>query len=208
MRKPLITYFCPNSAIRKAGASAITAVAAIRFQRSPISVTNCAITTVIIGTRLPVKISANRNSFQVNSQHSTASAEIAGSADGTATRMKAPHRVQPSIMAAYSIDGSMPSKKPFISQEKKQMCTAACGRSGGRISHSPGRANAKQMSASASANGVLRPMGGSRGRNAERFTRATGSRFCDGVDRAIEHHADHEDEEPADDGGCRTTAEI
>ena len=63
MRNPRITYFCPNSAIRNAGTSAITAVAAIRFQRNPISVTNCAITTVIIGTRLPVRISANKNSF-------------------------------------------------------------------------------------------------------------------------------------------------
>jgi hypothetical protein len=35
--------------------------------------------------------------------------------------------VQPSISAACSIDGSMPSKKPFISQEKKQICTAMCG---------------------------------------------------------------------------------
>ena len=83
----------------------------------PISETNCAITTVAIGTRLPVRIKANRNSFQVNSQHSTASAEIAGKADGIATRMNAPQRVQPSIIAAYSIDGSMPSKKPFMSHE-------------------------------------------------------------------------------------------
>ena len=86
-------------------------------------------TTVIMGTRLPVRISANKNSFQVNSQHSTASAEIAGRAEGMATRMKAPQRLQPSIMAAYSMDGSMPSKKPFINQEKKQMCTAICGSS-------------------------------------------------------------------------------
>ena len=57
------------------------------------------------------------------------SAEIAGSADGMATRMNAPQRLQPSIIAAYSIEGSMPSKKPFISQEKKQMCTAMCGSS-------------------------------------------------------------------------------
>ncbi len=83
--------------------------------------TNWAITTVIIGTLFPVRIRANRNSFQVNSQHSTPSAEIAGIADGSATRRNAPHRVQPSIRAACSIDGSMPSKKPFISQEKKQM---------------------------------------------------------------------------------------
>src|SRR2546429_7830594 len=64
------------------------------------------------------------------------------------------------------------------------------------------------MNASASANSVLRPIGGSHGRNSERLTMATGSRLCDAVDKAIEHHADHEDDEPADDGGCRTTAEI
>src|SRR4051794_21791799 len=122
-----MTYFWPNSASKNAGTSAITAVAAIKFQRNPISVTNCAITTVIIGTRLPVRINANKKSFQVNSQHSTASAAIGGSAEGTATRTNAPQRVQPSIMAAYSIEGSMPSKKPFISQEKKQMCTATWG---------------------------------------------------------------------------------
>src|SRR5436305_15024675 len=102
-----MTYFCPNSASRNAGSSAITAVAAIKFQRKPISVTNCAITTVIIGTRLPVRISANKNSYQVNSQHSTASAEIAGMAEGTATRMKAPQRVQTSILAAASMQGSV-----------------------------------------------------------------------------------------------------
>ena len=86
-------------------------------------------TTVITGTLLPVRIRANRNSFQVNSQHSTPSAAIAGMADGSATRRNAPQRVQPSIRAAYSIEGSMPSKKPFISQEKKQMWTAMCGSS-------------------------------------------------------------------------------
>ena len=74
-------------------------------------------------------MSANRNSFQVNSQHNTANAEIAGMADGSATRKNAPHRVQPSINAAYSIEGSMPSKKPFMSQEKKQIWTAMCGKS-------------------------------------------------------------------------------
>ena len=52
-----------------------------------------------------------------------------GMADGSATRRKAPQRVQPSISAADSIDGSMPSKKPFISHEKKQMWTAIWGSS-------------------------------------------------------------------------------
>ena len=42
-------------------------------------------------------------------------------ADGMATRQNAPQREQPSIMAAYSMEGSMPSKKPFMIQEKKQM---------------------------------------------------------------------------------------
>ena len=50
-------------------------------------------------------------------------------AEGRATRRNAPQREQPSIMAAYSIDGSMPSKKPFMIQEKKQMCTATWGSS-------------------------------------------------------------------------------
>jgi len=57
------------------------------------------------------------------------SAEIAGIAEGSATRRKAPQRVQPSISAACSIEGSMPSKKPFISHEKKQIWTAMCGSS-------------------------------------------------------------------------------
>jgi len=95
----------------------------------PISWTNCAITTVITGVRWPVRISANRNSFQVKSQHSTANAAMAGTAAGSATRTNAPQRVHPSSSAACSIDGSIPSKKPFISQEKKQMCTAMCGSS-------------------------------------------------------------------------------
>ena len=124
-----MTYFCPNSVSTNAGTRAITAVALIRFHCSPISLTNCAITTVMTGVFWPVRMSANKNSFQVNSQHNTANAEIAGMADGNATRKNAPHRVQPSINAAYSIEGSMPSKKPFMSQEKKQMWTAMCGSS-------------------------------------------------------------------------------
>ena len=56
-----------------------------------------------------------------------ASAAIAGTADGSATRRNAPQRVQPSIIAACSIDGSMLSKNPFMIQEKKQMWTAMCG---------------------------------------------------------------------------------
>ncbi len=54
---------------------------------------------------------------------------MAGTAAGSATRRNAPQRVQPSSRAACSIDGSMASKKPFMSQEKKQMCTAMWGRS-------------------------------------------------------------------------------
>src|SRR5271166_1022733 len=127
--KPRMMYFCPNKVSTNAGSRASTAVALIRFHCRPISLTNCAMTTVITGVRSPVRMSANRNSFQVNSQHSTANAEIAGMADGSATRRNAPQRVQPSISAAYSIDGSMPSKKPFISHEKKQMCTAMYGSS-------------------------------------------------------------------------------
>src|SRR6478609_8707599 len=64
------------------------------------------------------------------------------------------------------------------------------------------------MPNSASANSVLRPIGGSHGRNSERRTMAIGSGLCDSVDEAIEHHANHEDDEPADDGGRRTAAEV
>src|SRR6059058_4200384 len=82
------------------------------------------------------------------------------------------------------------------------------GRSEVRISHSTGKANAKQMKASASANSALRPIGGSHGRNSERLTMGIGSGLCNAVDEAIEHHADHEDDEPADDRRRRPPAEI
>ena len=52
-----------------------------------------------------------------------------GIADGKATRRNAPQRVQPSISAAYSIEGSIESKKPFMIHEKKQIWTATCGSS-------------------------------------------------------------------------------
>ena len=58
-----------------------------------------------------------------------ASAAIPGIAEGRATRRKAPQRVQPSISAACSIEGSIESKNPFMIHEKKQMCTAMCGNS-------------------------------------------------------------------------------
>ena len=103
---------------------AITAVALIRCHSVPSSCTNCAITAVIIGVWWLVRISAKRNSFQVYSQHRMASAATPGMAAGSATRRNAPQRVQPSIRAACSIEGSMPSKKPFMIHEKKQMCTA------------------------------------------------------------------------------------
>src|SRR4051812_21721123 len=64
------------------------------------------------------------------------------------------------------------------------------------------------MKATASAKNALRPTGGSHGRNSERLTMAIGSRLCDPVDEAIEPEADHENDEAADDGGGRTTAEI
>ena len=66
---------------------AITAVALIRFHCRPISLTNCAMTTVMTGVFWPVRMSANKNSFQVKSQHNTANAEIAGMADGSATNL-------------------------------------------------------------------------------------------------------------------------
>jgi len=61
---PRMTYFCPNSVSTNAGTSAITAVALIRFHCRPISLTNCAMTTVMTGVFWPVRMSANKNSFQ------------------------------------------------------------------------------------------------------------------------------------------------
>src|SRR6059058_6099341 len=82
------------------------------------------------------------------------------------------------------------------------------GRSEVRISHSTGKANAKQMAASASANSVLRLQFGRLGRKPGRLTIGIDLSLRDAVDEAIERHAEHEDDQPADDGGCRTAAEI
>ena len=60
-----MTYFWPKTVTISAGPMAITAVALIRFHSVPSSVTNCAMVTVIIGVLCEVRISANRNSFQV-----------------------------------------------------------------------------------------------------------------------------------------------
>ena len=105
----------------------MTAVPLIRCHSIPVSFTNWAMRTVSIGVRLPVRISANKNSFQVKSQHRMPSAVIPGTAAGSAILRNAPHLEQPSIMAAYSMSASIPSKKPFMIQEKKQMCTAMWG---------------------------------------------------------------------------------
>jgi hypothetical protein len=121
-------YFCPKIVMMSAGTRARTAVALIRFHSIPSSWTNCAMTTVSTGVFEAVRSSAKRNSFQVKSQQRTASAVRPGIALGRATRKKAPQRVQPSISAACSIEGSIASKNPFISQEKKQMWTATWGR--------------------------------------------------------------------------------
>src|SRR5439155_18896770 len=82
------------------------------------------------------------------------------------------------------------------------------GRSEVRISHSTGKANAKQIAASASANSVLRLQFGRLGRKSGRLTIGIGSGLRDAVDEAIERHAEHEDDQPADDRGCRTAAAI
>ena len=86
-------------------------------------------TVCVIPGKEPANISVAPNSPSARPHASAIPEVIPCPAHGTATRMKAPHRVQPSIMAAYSIDGSMPSKKPFISHEKKQICTATWGSS-------------------------------------------------------------------------------
>ena len=60
-----MTYFWPKIVTISAGPSASTAVALIRCHSMPSSCTNCAMTTVSIGVLLAVRMSANRNSFQV-----------------------------------------------------------------------------------------------------------------------------------------------
>ena len=81
-RRPLTTYSWANSVTMMAGRSAITAVALIRFHSMPNSWTNWAIVTVSMGVRLPVRIRAKRNSFQVQSQVRIARAAIPGTARG------------------------------------------------------------------------------------------------------------------------------
>ena len=63
--RPRMTYFWPKIVTISAGPSASTAVALIRCHSMPSSCTNCAMTTVRIGVLLAVRMSANRNSFQV-----------------------------------------------------------------------------------------------------------------------------------------------
>src|SRR5262245_3203206 len=64
-RKPRSTYFWPNKVTISAGPSASTAVALMRCHSIPSSCTNWAITTVRMGVSCEVRMSANRNSFQV-----------------------------------------------------------------------------------------------------------------------------------------------
>src|SRR6476620_7239107 len=82
------------------------------------------------------------------------------------------------------------------------------GRSEMRISHSTGKAKAKQMTASASAKKVLRVQFGKPGRNSGRVTIGMELRSRDAVDDAVHHHAEHEDDQPADDRRRRSAAEI
>src|SRR6266567_3376424 len=65
MRSPRMTYRCANKVTSTAGPMASTAIALMRFHCVPSSVTNCAMVTVIIAVLCPVRMSANRNSFQV-----------------------------------------------------------------------------------------------------------------------------------------------
>src|SRR5262249_4127721 len=65
IRRPRMTYFCANTVTSTAGPIASTAMALIRFQAVPSSVTNCAMVTVISAVLWPVRMRANRNSFQV-----------------------------------------------------------------------------------------------------------------------------------------------
>src|ERR1041384_6065126 len=82
------------------------------------------------------------------------------------------------------------------------------GRSEVRISHSTGKANPKQMAASASAKKVLRLQSGKPLRNSGRVTIGIELRPRDAVDDAVRHHAKQEDDEPADDRRPRSAAAI
>lgn len=66
----------------------------------------------------PVKISANKNSFQARIKLSTAADIIPGAAIGKIIRKKAPIGVAPSIKAASSNDRGMLAKKPISIQTK------------------------------------------------------------------------------------------
>src|SRR3954452_117343 len=76
------------------------------------------------------------------------------------------------------------------------------------MSHSTGKAKAKQIAASASANSALRLHEGRSGRKSGRFTIGIGSGLCDAVDKTIKRNADHENDHPANDRRGRTAAEI
>src|SRR6185436_8907962 len=82
------------------------------------------------------------------------------------------------------------------------------GRSEVKISHSTGKAKAKQIAASASAKKVLRLQFGKSGRNSGRVTIGMNLRLRDAVDDAVHHHAKHEDDQPAGDRRRRAAAEI
>src|SRR5439155_23383318 len=94
-RRPETTYFWANSVTIAAGTMAITAVALMRCHSTPSSWTNWAMVTVSSGVRLPVRIRANRNSFQVNSQQRMPSATIPGRACGSTIRTNAPQGLRP-----------------------------------------------------------------------------------------------------------------
>src|ERR1044072_3008557 len=82
------------------------------------------------------------------------------------------------------------------------------GRSEVKISHSTGKAKAKQIAASPSAKKVLRLQFGKPGKNSGRVTIGMELRLRNAVDDAVHHHAKHEDDQSADDRCRRAAAEI
>ena len=98
------------------GATARTTPAEISAISTPFCDCNPARATGIVAVVGPVRINANRNSFQARMKPNTPAAARPGSEIGKTMRQKALQTVAPSVMAAHSSSTGTPSKKPIMIQ--------------------------------------------------------------------------------------------
>src|SRR5262247_507422 len=101
------------------GSMTITAAALISPYRGPASVLSPAMTTGKVLASTPLKISANRNSFQEARNPKIAATTSPGAAMGMTTRTRTPSGEQPSISAASSTSSGTSTKNPTRSQMEK-----------------------------------------------------------------------------------------